>query len=85
MVTAGGASWKEAAFPEAAHTDETKRNNLQTRRIHALSRNNMAWLPGTQQPLSSLESGRRSRRSVEQRHDATMNDRHHLANAFIAS
>lgn len=38
----------QAAFPEAAHTDETKRNNLQTLRIHALSRKNMA-----RQPLES--------------------------------
>jgi hypothetical protein len=46
----GGASWKAVAFPEAAHTDETKRNNLQTPRIPALSRKKYG-----QAPFSSLE------------------------------
>jgi hypothetical protein len=75
----GGNCWRrcqlessKAAFPEAAHTDETKRNNLQTPRIHALSRKKYGQAPSR---VSSLAP--RSRRSVDKRRDATKNARHH--------
>lgn len=71
MVTAGGASWKEAAFPEAAHTDETKRTNLQTLRTHALSRKNMARHPLRISSQAAARDDRWSKDAMRQRMTGT--------------
>lgn len=76
----GGHRWR-CKQPVQKQPTPTKQKGTICRR-YGYTRSRAKTWPGN---LSSLELGRRSRRSVEQRHDATKNDRHHLANAFIAS
>lgn len=76
----GGHRWR-CKQPFQKQPTPTKQKGTICRR-YGYTRSRAKTWPGN---LSSLELGRRSRRSVEQRHDATKNDRHHLANAFIAS
>lgn len=80
----GGHRWRCQLEGSSLSRSSPHRRNKKDQFADATDTRALAQKYG-QAPSSNLESGRRSRRSVEQRRDATKNDRHNLANAFIAS